>query len=115
MNIEDFREHCLSMHGVTEKTPFGKFARRYESILVFYVLDHMFCLVDIDDFSFVEFISTPEEIEEMRLNHFSVEPPMNKVMHDWVRVNFSDNLTSGEIFSFVNRAYEIVCRKYTKN
>ena len=50
MNIEDFRNYCLSMEGVTEKTPFGKFARRYDSILVFYILDHMFCFADMDDF-----------------------------------------------------------------
>lgn len=38
MNIEKFREYCLSLgDDVTEKTPFGKFARKYESILVFYV------------------------------------------------------------------------------
>lgn len=43
MDIEEFRDFCLSMDGVTEKTPFGKFAKRYESILVFYILDHMFC------------------------------------------------------------------------
>ncbi len=38
MNIEDFRDYCLSLGNpgeVEEKTPFGKFARRYESILVF--------------------------------------------------------------------------------
>ena len=36
MNIEELREYCLSMEGVTEKTPFGKFARRFDSVLVFY-------------------------------------------------------------------------------
>ena len=41
MNIEGFRDYCLSMDGVTEKIPFGKFAHRFDSLLVFYVLDHM--------------------------------------------------------------------------
>ena len=62
MNIEDFRKYCLSLGDVTEKTPFGKFARRFDSILVFYVLDHMFCFVDMDDFSSVTVKSTPYEI-----------------------------------------------------
>ena len=65
MNIEDFRDYCLSMDGVTEKTPFGKFARRYDSILVFYVLDHMFCFVDMDDFTSVTVKSTPDEVDEI--------------------------------------------------
>lgn len=64
MNIEDFRKYCLSLEDVTEKTPFGKFARRFDSILVFYVLGHMFCFVDMDNFSSVTVKSTPDEIEE---------------------------------------------------
>lgn len=34
MNVEEFREYCLSMEGVTEKTSFGKFARSHDSILL---------------------------------------------------------------------------------
>ncbi len=49
MNIEELRDYCLSMEGVTEKTPFGRFARRFDSVLVFYILDHMFCMTDMDD------------------------------------------------------------------
>lgn len=66
MNIEEFRDYCLSFEGVTEKMPFGKFARRYDSILVFYVLDHMFCLADIDNFTSVTVKSTPDEVEEIK-------------------------------------------------
>ncbi len=51
MNIEEFREYCLSLGEVKEKMPFGKFAQRFDSLLVFYVLDHMFCFVDIEDFT----------------------------------------------------------------
>ena len=63
MNIEDIGDYCLSVDDVTEKTPFGKFARRYDSILVFYVLDHMFCFVDMDDFTSVTVKSTPDEVD----------------------------------------------------
>ena len=35
MDIEWFRDYCLSMEGVTEKTPFGRFSRRFDSVLVF--------------------------------------------------------------------------------
>lgn len=78
MNIEELREYCLSMEGVTEKTPFGKFARRYESILVFYVLDHMFCFADMDDFTSVTVKSTPDEVEELRMQRLSVSDPLNQ-------------------------------------
>jgi len=66
MNIEEFREYCLSLGGVTENMPFGKFARRFDSLLVFYVLDHMFCFVDIEDFTYVNVKSSTEEIARMK-------------------------------------------------
>ena len=59
MNIEDLREYCLSLENVTEKTPFGKFATRFDSILVFNILDHMFGMTDMDDFTSVTVKAAP--------------------------------------------------------
>lgn len=63
MNIEELRDFCLSLGYVTEKTPFGKFARRFDSVLAFYVCGHIFCMTDLNDFSTVTLKSTLEEIE----------------------------------------------------
>lgn len=114
MNIEEFREYCLSMDGVTEKTPFGKFARRYDSILVFYVLDHMFCFIDIDDFTYVTVKSTPDEIAEIKANHSSVGEPLNQSLRQWIRLNLNGDITDSEIYAIVRRAYDIIRAKYTK-
>lgn len=112
MNIEEFREYCLSMEGVTEKTPFGKFARRYDSILVFYVLDHMFCFVDMDDFTSVTVKSTPEEIGEIRMAHSSVGDPLNRSLRHWIRLDLNGDISEREVLKFVDRAYEIVRAGY---
>lgn len=114
MNIEEFREYCLSMDGVTEKTPFGKFARRYDSILVFYILDHMFCFVDIDDFTYVTVKSTPDEIKEIRMNHSSVSDPLNQSLRQWIQLNLDGDISDSEIYALVRRAYDIIRAKYTK-
>ena len=114
MNIEEFRDFCMSMDGVTEKTPFGKFARRYESILVFYILDHMFCLVDINDFTSVTVKSTPEEIDEIRMTHSSVGDPLNKSLRNWIQLNLNGDIPDSDIYRCVRRAYDIVKVQYTK-
>lgn len=114
MNIEEFRDYCLSMDGVTEKTPFGKFAPRFDSTLVFYVLDHMFCMVDMDDFTSVSFRSADEEIARITERYSAVTTPVNKALKFWLRVNLNEDMPDSVIYSCVSRAYEIIKEKYSK-
>lgn len=114
MNIEDFRDYCLSMDGVTEKIPFGKFAPRFDSTLVFYVQGHMFCMAGMDDFTSVSFRSTDEEIARISERYSAVTTPVNKAMKFWLRVNLNEDMSDSEIYSCVRQAYEIIKEKYSK-
>ena len=115
MNIEDFREYCLSLgDDVTEKTPFGKFARRYDSVLVFYVAGHMFCLTDMNDFSSIDVRSTPEEIEKLYvMSPSAVGKPINKAMKVWISLYLGRDMSDNEVRALVKRAYEIIKTKYS--
>ncbi len=108
------RDYCLAMEGMTEKTPFGKFSRRFESTLVFYVLDHMFCMADMDDFTSVSFRSTDEEIARITERYSAVTTPVNKAMKFWLRVNLNEDMPDYEIYRLVSRAYDIVKDKIQK-
>lgn len=112
MDIEELREYCLSKAGVTEKTPFGKFARRYESILVFYIFDHMFCLVDMDDFAYVTVKATAEEVAEIWLGRSSVSRPLNLDARFWVQLDFGGDISESEVFGRIDRSYDIVRARY---
>ncbi len=114
MNIEELRNFCLSMEGVTEKNPFGKFARRFDSILVFYILDHMFCLVDMDDFRSVTVKSTPAEIEELKMNRESVSRHSNMSEKYWIQINLGGDVSDREIYLLLKKSYDLVKAKYTK-
>lgn len=114
MNVESFREYCLSFDGVIEKMPFGKFARRYESILAFYVEGHMFCLVDVDDFTFVDVKSTPDEIDSMRVVYSSLSDPINLSNRHWIQIDFNGDIPEKVILDYVCRAYFIVREKYRR-
>lgn len=113
MNVEEFREYCIGKDGVTEKTPFGKFAWRYDSLLVFYVLEHMFCLVDMDDFTWVTVKCDPERIEELRSVRASVSKPVNLSERHWIQIDLNGDVKDGEVYELVDRAYEIVKAKYS--
>ena len=63
MNIEDYREYCLSLGAdVEEKLPFQKF-KSGEGVLVFYVMGHMFSFFDCNDFSVISMKCQPERID----------------------------------------------------
>lgn len=114
MNIEELRDYCLSMEGVTEKTPFGKFARRFDSVLVFYILDHMFCMTDMDDFTSVTVKAAPEVIEGLKMTRSSVGSHRNMSERHWIQLNLNGDIFDREIYELVKRSYEIVKSKYTK-
>ena len=62
MNVEEFREYCLSLPGVSEKMPFPNVADRYSrDVLCFYVGDKWFCFVNIEVFDFCCIKCRPEE------------------------------------------------------
>ena len=114
MDIEEFRKYCLSLGDVSEKMPFGKFAARYDSILAFYVYGHMFCFIDIDNFTFVNVKSTSDEIEYIKERHVSVGNPINQSLKHWLQLNFDGDIPDTSIYTWVQRAFEIVRDKYTK-
>lgn len=115
MNIEQLRDYCLSFEGVTEKTPFGKFAPRYESILVFYVCDHMFCMVDMADFTGVTVKGTPERIAELYATRCSCVSHRNMHPKYWIELLLDGDVADNEIFSMIRESYEIVKAKHQKH
>ncbi len=114
MNIEEFREYCLSMEGVTEKTPFAKFSQAAAAVLVFYVCDHMFCMVNMDYFTGVTVKNTPERISELHATRESCRQPANMSAKYWIELYFGGDISEKEILSMVRQSYEIVRYKYTK-
>ena len=114
MDIERFREYCLLFEGVTEKTPFGKFAARFDLVLVFYVCGHMFCMVDMDDFTYAVVKNSSEKIAELHETRNSVERQRNMSAKYWIQLNFGGDVSDSEILDLVKQSYEIVKAKHTK-
>lgn len=113
MDIVRFREYCLSFEGVTEKTPFGKFAARFDSILVFYVCGHMFCMLDIDNFTGVTVKGDPGQIARLHETRSACSSHRNMSARYWIELTFGGDISDSEILDMVRSSYQIVKAKYS--
>lgn len=112
MDIIEFREYCLELGDVEERTPFGKFNAKYDSILAFYVCGHMFCFIDIEDFSYVDLKAAPEVIEELRMTKSSVGNPINQSLKHWIKIDLSGDVADSQILDLVKDAFNLIKEKY---
>ena len=114
MNIEQYRDYCLSLgKDVEERLPFQKF-KSGEGVLVFYVCGHMFSFFDCNDFSIISLKCQPESIDELKAQYDCIGKPYNESPKYWIGVNpatAEDEL----LRELTKNSYEIVKTKYTKN
>ena len=109
MNVEEFRNYCMALgDDVTEKFPFGKFSKKFDSTLVFYVRNHMFCSCDIDDFNYVNLKATAEEIDGLSQYSDDLAPTINPVLKDWIKVRVNDKISDKRIYQLISSAYNII-------
>ena len=111
MNIEQLRNYCLSLPGVTEATPFEKFSRGRFTILVFYVSAHMFCYFNIDDFSQITVKCEPSHIVELKECYQAVADPFNGNKGHWISIHLGMDMPDDEILDLVKNSYQLVKSK----
>jgi predicted DNA-binding protein (MmcQ/YjbR family) len=102
MNIEDFREFCLAMAGVTEDTPFD------ENTLVFKVMGKMFALADIQDFESINVKCNPEIALELRERYSSVIPGYHMNKKHWNTLILNGELNDIELKHWIKHSYDLV-------
>lgn len=107
-NIEDFRDYCLSLRGVTEKFPFDK------ATLVFYVMNKMFCLVDIEEFEYCNLKCDPDEAEELRALYLGVKPGYHMNKKHWNSVYFNSDVPNKLLIEQILNSYNLVVKSLKK-
>lgn len=113
MNIEDYRQYCLSLGAdVEEKLPFTAF-QHASGVLVFYVHGHMFSFFDCDNFSVITLKCQPDRIDELRATHDSVGKPHNMSPKYWIGVS-PDTAPDDLLRELTRNSYEIVKAKYKR-
>ena len=114
MNIEDYREFCLSLGDeVEEKLPFTAF-RSAGEVLVFYVHGHMFSFFDCNNFSVITLKCQPNHIEELKAQYSCVTEPYNLSPKYWIGID-PKSAPDELLRELTLNSYEIVKAKYKSN
>ena len=115
MNIEEFREYCLSFEGVHEKMPFPNVPDKYSrDVLCFYVADKWFCFVNIEIFDFCCIKCNPDESGELQSEYTGIRPGWHMNKKYWISVYFNQDVPDEKIKELVSNSYDIVVKSLTK-
>ena len=109
MNIEQFRNFCLSLPGAAEDLPFD------ENTLCFKVKGKIFSICDIDEFESINLKCDPAKAVELRENYPGVVMPgyhMNK--KHWNTVSMQSNLPAELLEEWILDSYKLVVAKLAK-
>ena len=108
MNIEELRDYCLSLKGVTEDFPFDK------TTLVFKVAGKMFCLTDLENNFSMNLKNDPEKNIELREQYPVVKPGYHMNKKHWNTVKIDGSIPNGLLKSWIKESYDLVVQGMTK-
>jgi predicted DNA-binding protein (MmcQ/YjbR family) len=108
MNIEDYREYCISKKGVTEELPFGP------ETLVFKVMGKIFALTSLDTFESVNLKCDPEEAVKLREQYDAIIPGYHMNKKHWNTVLMDDSVSDKLLKQLIDHSYELVANSLTK-
>lgn len=115
MNIEEFREYCLSFRGVNERMPFPNVSDAYSrEVLCFYVFDKWFCFVNIEIFDFCCLKCHPDESLELQSRYAGITPGWHMNKRHWISVYFNQDVPDAQIKELVRKSYDLVVKSLTK-
>ena len=109
MNIEEFREYCLSKKGVEETFPFG------EDTLVFKVMRKMFALTGLVSPEFTANLKCdPDRAIGLREEYPEIRPGWHMNKNHWNTVEFETGLSDSFLRELVDHSYELVVQGLPK-
>lgn len=109
MNIEEFRNFCLSLPGAFEDLPFD------ENTLCFKVMGKIFAICDIEEFESINLKCEPAKAIELREEWPDMVVPgyhMNK--KHWNTVSMQHHIQDDTVKQWIIDSYDLVTAKLTR-
>lgn len=108
MNIEEYRNYCITKKGVTEAFPFD------QSTLVFKVMGKMFALAGVDSFKFINLKCDPEKAVELRERYDAVKPGYHMSKVHWNSVYPNEDAPDKLIYQWIDDSYNLIVTSLSK-
>jgi predicted DNA-binding protein (MmcQ/YjbR family) len=108
MNIEEAREYCLQLNGVTEGQPFGPDAAVYK------VMGKVFALLSLNETRRISLKNTPEKNIEIRGQYEFIEGAWHMNKKHWSMVGLDFVLCQSLVFELIRESYDLVIAKLPK-
>jgi predicted DNA-binding protein (MmcQ/YjbR family) len=102
MNIEQFREYCLKMNGVTEDFPFDN------TTLVFRVGNKIFALMNVDRFEYVNLKCEPARALDLREQYSGIRPGYHMNKQHWNSVYAGQDVPDQLFYELALHSYELI-------
>lgn len=108
MNIESYRDFCLSLPLSGEKTPFDSVT------LVFTVMDKMFALTNMDCFESINLKCDPEKAIQLREEHPAIIPGWHMNKKHWNTIHLDGSLDDDFLKELTLHSYNCVVKSLPK-
>lgn len=108
MNLEMFRDFCLSQKGAVEEFPFDV------STAVYKVVGKMFALGDTEEFSSINIKVDPEVGVELRERYPAVKEAYHMNKRHWITVVMDGSIPDRTISAWIINSYNLVVAGLTK-
>src|SRR5437588_10595916 len=110
MDLESFREYCLSKVAATESMPFG------EGVLVFKVAGKIFALAALDEIPVtVNLKCDPDLALELRDRYEQVRPGYHMNKKHWNTVEIEGEIPDAELRKMIDHSYDLVAKALPKS
>lgn len=112
MNIEQYRNYCISKKGVTEHFPFD------DDVLVFKVMGKMFALSSVKKWEegtpSVNLKCDPDRALELRAEYEAVEPGYHMNKQLWNTVSINQDVPDQMVLQLIDHSYDLIAASLTK-
>jgi predicted DNA-binding protein (MmcQ/YjbR family) len=108
MNIEQYRNFCLSFPGVTEGFPFDN------NTLVFKVMNKMFALTNVEEFEFINLKCDPERAIQLREKYDGISPGWHMNKKHWNSVQPFGDINDELLRDLITHSYELIVASLPK-